>query len=373
MAIFAVRRVAGRPVKLHYTWAIIAALITLLLSSHFAATNPGWTAGLRWALAAVTALLFFLTVLLHELAHAIVALGWNAPVRSILRFALRGVAPIDRTVETPRAEVWIAVSGPLTSAAIGTAAVLAARQLGWTLEEGAVNPLAVLLGWLGSINLMIAAFNLIPGYPLDGSRILRAILWSALGDVDRATQLAARVGQFVAAVFIFLGLFLLLCGAGFAWLWLIFIGWLLFSAARTNFEEVAVTASLRGVRAIDLMSTEYDTVNSETRLDLVAGMMRTGHPCFMVIRDDAVIGVIAPKDIGHVDWRRWPTTEARDAMRPLNELYTIGPDTPAGEALTVMARENINHLPVLCEGRLTGIVTRASLLRLMQIRSAVSM
>lgn len=368
-------RIAGIPVGLHYTWLIIATLITLSLASHFGATNPDWPVAVIWVSALVTALLFFVTLVAHELSHAIVARSRGLPVRSITLFALGGIAHIEKDAGSAKTEFWMAIAGPVVSLAIGFACIAAARAMGWNIEDGASGPIAAIVGWLGSINVVLAVFNLIPGYPLDGGRVLRAILWGIYGDVDRATRNAANVGQVVATLFIVIGLLRFVAGAGFAGLWLAFIGWFLLNAARASYAEVAVTASLRGLRTGDIMARDCDTVSAGVALDaFVDRLLRTGRRCFIVTRDhDEIVGLITPEEVRRVDRSRWPEVPVSDAMRPLQTLRTVSPGTPVTDALKIMSSDDVNQLPVIADGRLAGVITRSHVLRLIQTRAELNL
>ncbi|HUL71927.1 MAG TPA: site-2 protease family protein [Vicinamibacterales bacterium] len=367
-------RIAGIPIRLHYSWLIIAALITLSLAAHFRETNPAWGPGVIWPSAVVTALLFFATLLAHELSHALVARSRGLPVRSITLFALGGIAQIEKDAGSAKTEFWMGIAGPIASLVIGFACISIASAAGWTIEGGGAGPPAAILGWLGSINVVLALFNLIPGYPLDGGRVLRAILWGVSGDADRATRQAAAAGQAVAIILILIGLLQFFGGAGFGGLWLAFIGWFLLDAARAGYADVALTAALRGVRAGDVMARDCDTVAGNTALDAFADLLlRTGRRCFIVTGvSGEVLGLITPQDVRRVDRSRWPTSHVKDAMRPLQSLKTVTPATPVTDALATMSREDVNQLPVLDDGRLVGIVTRTHVLRLIQTRAELN-
>src|SRR5208282_5392946 len=218
--------VFGIKIGLHYSWFLIALLIVFSLSSQFHASNPEWGDGVILTLAITTALLFFVSLLLHELAHSLVATANKLPVKEITLFALGGVSQIEKNPLSAKVEFWMAFVGPLTSAVIGGLCLLLVRAIG----DPSSSPGMAMLLWLGYINLTLACFNLIPGYPLDGGRVLRALIWWKTGDADRSTQSAARAGQVVAYMFIAFGIFRFFGGAGIGGLWITFIGWFLLQA-----------------------------------------------------------------------------------------------------------------------------------------------
>src|SRR5262245_52990136 len=200
-------RVFGIEIGLHYSWFVIALLIVLSLSGHFHLVNPQWSLGLTWSLAAITGLLFFASIVAHELSHAAVANARGVPVKSITLFALGGVANIEKESTDAKSEFWIAIVGPVTSAVIGLFFLAVVWLAGWRPETGArLAPLGTGLLWLGYINIALAIFNMIPAYPLDGGRVLRSIVWETSRDPVRATKVAAGVGQFIAVAFIVFGL-----------------------------------------------------------------------------------------------------------------------------------------------------------------------
>ena len=213
------------------------------------------------------------------------------------------------------------------SVAIGLACLVGAGQFGWTLQtEQATGILPAMLGWLGYINIALAVFNLIPGYPLDGGRVLRSFLWRVSGDANKATRQAARTGQAVAFGFIFIGLFEAFAGAGFGGLWLALIGWFLLQASRANYARVEVLQHLRDVRVADVMSHEQPTVASRAPLQtLVDDLVRSGRRYSLVADDGAVVGLVTLTDVRRIDRDRWPTAEVASVMRPLETVRTVSP------------------------------------------------
>ena len=364
-------RILGIPIGLHYSWFIIAALIVFSLAGHFQATHADWPQTRVWIVALLTAALFFASLVAHELSHSAVAKARGLPVRSITLFALGGVASIDKEASSAKTEFLIAIVGPLVSFAIGGICLALAGTLGWALDDGTAGVTGSVLGWLGSINVLLAVFNLIPGYPLDGGRILRAALWAVYDDGQRATRTASRVGQIVAAIFIGWGLLQFFTGAGIGGLWLAFIGWFLMTAAQASYQQVSLREALRDVRVADVMANDCASVNSAMPVsDLVNDvLLRTGRRCVVVKSGERVVGLVTPREIGEIDRRHWGDTTAAQVMRPLQKLSTVPPTVLVADALETMSREAVNQLPVVCDGRLAGIISRAQILQLLQSRA----
>src|SRR5579871_4563071 len=233
-------RIGGIEIGLHYSWFIIAILIALSLAAHFHQVQPGWSETVVWAASIITSALFFVTLLLHELAHSLVAKSRGLKVRAITLFALGGVSQIESEASDAKSEFWIAIVGPLTSLVIGGVLIAIARFTGAANGLEARDPISAVLLWLGYINVALGVFNMIPGYPLDGGRVLRAIIWWFNKKAQRSTILSAQVGQVVAVLFILYGLFRFFVAANFGGLWLAFIGWFLLDAARSTYVQAGV-------------------------------------------------------------------------------------------------------------------------------------
>jgi len=364
-------RVFGIQIGLHYSWFLIAFLIVLSVAREFSAAHKDWGQGLIWSLAVVTALLFFVSLLLHELAHSLVAKSRNLPVRSITLFALGGVSQIEKNPTDAGTESWMAIVGPLTSCAIGCVCLGTAMLCGWTLSAAGATPVVAMLVWLGYINLGLGIFNLIPGYPMDGGRVLHAILWWKTGNADQSTRLAARIGEGVGFVFIALGVMQVFAGAAFNGIWIAFIGWFLMQAAAESYREVETGPILTGRHVADLMSSDCPTVDGDQDVQHFVDdeMLRTGKRCFLVEKDGALAGLITPHEIKHVERSQWPSTALSSIMLPAARLRTVTPETSLKDALEVMATNDLNQLPVLANGRLRGMVSRSQVLQLFQTRA----
>jgi len=361
----------GIEVGLHYSWFLIAFLITMSLVSQFHATNAGWGPEVIWGVSIVTALLFFAALLAHEMSHALVARAHGLTTRSITLFALGGVAQIEKEPADPKTEFWVGIVGPFSSAVIGLICFGVAWTAGWRPGSNPAAPLGAMFFWLGSINLILAAFNMIPGFPLDGGRVLRAIIWWSTGNGERSTLLAARAGQAVALLFIAFGIFRFFGGPGIDGLWIAFIGWFLMQAAGASYASVALTAGLKDVRVNDVMDRDCTTVDGNLNVQnfVEEHLLRTGRRCFVVVQNGQIAGLVTPHEIKGVERQRWPYTTLYDIMRPLDQVHTVTPTTPVMEALETMGRDDVNQLPVVAENHLEGVVTRAHVLQFLQTRA----
>ncbi len=358
-------KIFGIQIGLHYSWFLIALLIGFSLNSQFRLANPAWSPELTLALAVATAILFFVSLLLHELAHSLVAQGHGIPVREITLFALGGVSQIEGESPDAKTEFWIAIVGPLTSFAIGLLCMGAAL-----VQPGAITPAKAMLTWLGYINLSLGAFNLVPGYPLDGGRVLRALLWWKSGDAAKATRNAAVTGQVVGGLFITLGIVQFFFGANFGGLWIAFIGWFLLQAAGETIRQAGLKRAIQDVKVSDIMSHDCATVDGRQSVqDLVDRLFRTGRRCFVVMDDGHVAGLVTPNEIRQLDRSKWPATPVDSVMRPLDGLQAVRPDALLENALEVMARENVNQLPVMSNSHLDGVLSRAEVVNYLQTRA----
>jgi Zn-dependent protease/predicted transcriptional regulator len=368
-------RVLGIEIGVHFSWFVIAFLLTLSLVAHFRAVEATWTGATVWTTAVLTSILFFVTLVLHELSHAVVARARGLPVGAITLFALGGVSRIERESEDPRTEFLIGIAGPATSLVVGVVCLGLAGLVGWRPEAIQMSPAQAVLSWLGYINFGLALFNLIPGFPLDGGRVLRAVLWSIIGDRARATLWAARLGQVVAFGLIFVGVFQFFTGANIGGLWLAFIGWFLLNAAGSSYRQVRALDELQGVRVSDVMSRDCAVVDHRMPLsEFVEGhLLRTGRRCFVVAQDGQVAGLVTPHEIRQVPRGQWEQVSVGQVMRPFRDLHTMGPDASVTDALSVMGNDDVHQIPVLDGGRrLVGVISRGDILSLLQTRAQLS-
>ncbi|MHB1022700.1 MAG: site-2 protease family protein [Acidobacteriaceae bacterium] len=359
-------QVAGIRIGLHYSWFLIAFLIIFSLASNYHITHPEWSHALVVGLAVITALLFFLSLLLHELSHSIVARSYGLPVHEITLFALGGVSQLGKEADNAKTEFTIAIVGPLSSALIGVACLSTVALMKAT--GAALAPLIAMLLWLGYINFGLAVFNMIPGYPMDGGRILRAIIWWKTGNLDQATRSAIRGGQVVATIFILIGIMSYFRGAGLSGLWIAFIGWFLLQAARESYMDMTLRRSLTGIKVGDLMAQDYATVDGHESIQnfVENRLLRTGERFFLVTEEGAVVGLVTPHEIKHVDRSQWENLTIDTVMRPLEKIHTVSPDAPMLTALEIMGQEDLSQLPVMSNGHLRGLLPRDKVLHYLQ-------
>jgi Zn-dependent protease/predicted transcriptional regulator len=362
--------VFGVELGLHYSWIIIALLITFSLAAQFHLTNRAWGEGVIWSAAIVTGILFFACLFAHELSHALVAKARGIPIHKITLFLLGGMAQIEGEPSNPSTEFWMGIVGPITSGVIGLILLGIALVFGWVRRLPPATPGLAILVWLGYINLALAAFNMIPGFPLDGGRVLRAIIWWIKKDARRSTQIAARVGQFVAVLFIAYGIFSIFGGGMVGGIWIAFIGWFLLQASGASYMQSQMGSALDGLHVRDLMSNDCPAISPDMPLDqFIHDLLQTGRRCSLVVDQDRLVGLITPRDVRSIDPATWSQKRVSDAMRSTSQLHLVPPEMPAYEALETMSREDVNQLPVTSNGRIEGVVTRSHILRLFKLRS----
>lgn len=361
-------RIWGIPIGLHYSWFLIFGLVTWSLAAGlFPEEYPNLPTTAYWLLGLLTSALFFGSVLVHELGHALLALRYKVNVTGINLFLFGGVAQLSEEPPSPRAAFWIAVAGPLAS--LGLAALFGAL---WFLDQN-IAYLAAPSIWLARINFLLAAFNLIPGFPLDGGQILRALVWQATGNYYRATQVASFTGQLVAFGFMGVGIFTMVTGSFFNGLWLIFIGWFLQNAAAASYAHSHAQQTLRGVTVAQAMSREVAKVPGLKPISqLVEEQVLTGGRRSFIVSDNGhAEGMLTLTDISAQPQRKWPFLTSRQVMVPLDKLITVEPQTELMIALQRMDEANVAQLPVIEAGQVVGMLSREEVLHYLRLRAAL--
>ncbi len=363
-------RVLGIPFSLHISWFLIFALVTWSLAAGY---FPGEYAGLPplayATMGLLTSLLFFGSVLLHELAHSIVAQREGIPVKSINLFIFGGVAQITREPKTAGSELRITLAGPATSLALAVLFALA-YQL-----DSRIPYLAAPSIWLARINLMLGLFNLIPGFPLDGGRVLRAVAWKLTGSFQQATRIATGAGQLIAFGFMAFGAMFLFRGDFFNGLWLIMIGWFLQNASAASMAQTNLEQRLSGVTVEQAMSRDCLYVQADTRLDQIVNdqVLSGGRRCFFVADNGRLRGLLTLRDLARVGRDRWDDMTAEQTMVPLDKLVRVSPRTPLIEALQVMDESNVAQVPVVDGDQIVGLLSRDNVLHAIRVRTELGL
>jgi Zn-dependent protease len=365
-------RVAGIPIRIDASWIFIALLVTWSLASYFAsvlaaADYPGWTRGTCWLLGGLTTVAIFACLVLHELGHSLVAQRFGIPIRSITLFVFGGVAEIEKEPPSARSELLMAVAGPAVSvllAVIFGLAALAGSALAWPL------PLVVMLGQVAVVNAVLVAFNLLPAFPLDGGRVLRAILWATTGNLRKATVITARMGTFLGGVLMFLGLMGLLTDQLLAGLWWLLLGWYLQRAAQQGYEQVMVRQVLEGEPVRRFMTTQVTTVAPDLAVaELVERFIYTQHhELYPVCADGCLLGYVTPREVKRLPRHEWPERLVGEIMEPSLKSMSIPDDMDALEVLSHMQRTGQTRLLVIEQGKLAGVVTLKDLLAFLSLK-----
>jgi len=358
-------RVFGIPIYLHLSWILIFGLITYSLVDEFGARYPQWSNQQLWSLGLLTSLLFFGSVLFHELSHSVVARHYRIPVASITLFFFGGIASITRDPDSAGQEFLIAAAGPASSYVLAGVFGL----LAYSTPDGSMP--SALGTWLGWTNLGLATFNLLPGFPLDGGRIFRSIIWGITKDYSRSTRIAARIGQAIAYGMMGFGAYMVfLAHSSVNGIWFIFLGWFLLTAARQSYSQVAAQGALQGLRAADVMTSEMPTVGRDLSLDEYAQeASRTGRRAHLVVSDGRLVGLMRIEALQSFPREEWPATSVQAAMISRERLPWTAPEEPVLSVLERMRSANVDQLAVITGDSVVGVVTRDSILRVIQART----
>ncbi len=352
-------------IDIDLSWLLIFGLVTWSLAQHYFTSFQDWSPALRWGLAVVASLLFFISVLAHELAHSLVSKREGIPVTSITLYFFGGASKIAGEPQRARDEFWMALVGPLTSLALAVAfgAIWGATQASASSNTGA-TAMSAIAGWLAGVNLMLGVFNLIPGFPLDGGRVLRSIMWAITKNLRRATWVAVGAGTLVAWCMIALGVWFVLEGDWTDGLWIAFIGWFLSSAGQQEGRVTIVHDLLRGhtVREVPLTNCPY--VLKQLSLDVFFDSIAvpSGQNCFAVMDRDKFLGLLTMEQLRHVPQDRWKTTHVAEVMVPANKLVTAQLNEELERVLDKLEEADVKQVPVFDGEQFVGTITAASIL-----------
>jgi len=363
----------GVPVRLHWSWFIVFVLVTWMLGAYyFPGVYPGWSQVTYWGIGAATSILFFVSVLLHELAHSWVAQAAGMQVKSITLFIFGGVSQIGREPEKPGVEFRMAIVGPGTSLVLGAAF--------WAIffaTRHSVEPLAGLAFWLGYVNISLAVFNLIPGFPLDGGRVLRSVIWWRSGDVRSATRTASTIGRGFGYLFIFGGIALILLNRSYWWngLWLALIGWFLENAAVGSYRQVALQDMLEGHTVSEAMTRDCQVVPPTATVEQTVNdyILKSGRRCFPVVENGRALGIVTLHNIKNLSRDLWPRKTVREAMTPLDKTKSVKPNDSLTTTMQILNDDDLNQLPVMEGDSIVGLIARDNLLSFIHTRAELGM
>jgi Zn-dependent protease len=385
MRAFRIGRLFGVDIRIDSSWIFIAVLLTWNLIAVFSRWHPDWSPSESVVVAGAASLLFFGCILLHELAHSLAAMAYGVNVRSITLFLFGGVSDIEREPPSARIEFVIAIVGPITSLVLGFGILALASlmmsvsvsspEAAWT-GMAELGPAMTLLAWLGPINIVIGLFNLVPGFPLDGGRVLRSILWSITGNLHTATRWASATGQLVGWLLIASGIAMSFgahvpfFGTGLvAGLWLAFIGWFLHSAAAQAVARLALDDALSGITVAQLMQPRSSVATPGLPVaTLVHDLIVPGDDrAVPVVEDGSLVGLVSVSDVRALPPEKWAETSVGSIMRPVGALALATPGEPLAKAFERIARQNIDQLPVVMDGRLVGMLRRRDVTRWLEL------
>jgi len=381
-----IAKLFGIKIRIDWSWLLILLLVSWNLAFAFSQMHPDWTSLLSISMGVIAALLFFFSVLLHELAHSLVAKAQGIPVDSITLFLFGGVASIREEPKSPGNEFIMAILGPLTSFVIGFVLLLLAG-IGLRSQDllllpmevlQALTPLRTILLWLGSINIILGAFNMIPGFPLDGGRVLRSILWAITRNLRKATRWASYAGQFIAWLMIIGGISMIFgfqipfFGAGLVnGVWLMLIGWFLNNAASSSYQQLMVRDILAEIPVRRMTKRDPVTVPASIKVDALIEdyIMQNDDHAFPVMEGESLVGIVCLDDVRKVPPDQRSIKSVRDIMTQRSDIKTIGPDDDAYEALRIISQNAINQLLVMDQDMLFGMIRRRDIVRFLQLQS----
>jgi len=368
-ASFRLGRVMGIEIGIHVSWLIIFALLTWsLAAAYYPQLYPGWGSLTYWTLGVLSSLLLFASVLAHELGHSWVAIRRGIPVKSITLFIFGGAASITKEAETPSSELFMAVSGPAVSFALALIFWLV-----YFLTQGTSEVIGAMALYLAQINAILGAFNLVPGFPLDGGRVLRAVIWGMTKNFHQATKIASATGQGFAYFLIFGGIATAFIVGWLGGLWLAFIGWFLATAAKASYRQMVVSEILRGASVREIMSSDFKSIEPNVSLQQALDdyMMPFSQRALPVSQWGRLLGLITLTDIKKTPRQLWSSTPVSEVMTRTDELKTVSRDDDLNTVLQCLQSQDLNQLPVMQAGELVGMVTRSDLIRYLQLRQEI--
>lgn len=366
-------KILGFEISIDWSWLLIFFLVIYTLAvGYFPTFYPEFTTTTNWAMGTIAALLLFASVLVHELSHSIIARRYGTQVKGITLFLFGGVSQTTDEPKSPKEEFWMAIAGPITSFLL---AVFFYLLGGLGVVVGWSAPVVAVFSYLALINVLLGAFNLIPGFPLDGGRVLRSIIWSATNNLTKATRYASYFGQGFGYVLMGLGFLDILNRNLVGGLWLIFIGWFLAGAARSSYQQVMMKQALSGVRVEQVMTTNVPAVPADLSIRQFVDdmLLKNEYSCYPVVHGDEVLGVIGAEEVRMVPSEKWDFVRVGEIQHHIDSAYEIGMEDDAWNALTKLSDQNVCRLVVVEDNHLKGTVGRESVFRLVQTKMQTGM
>jgi len=362
---------------------IFALIVASLATGIFPNWHPDWSTALTWGTALVSGVIFFVSLLAHELSHSVVSQHYGIPVPRITLFLFGGVAETSREPDQPREEFMIAIAGPLMSLAI---ALVCSWLAGWLSGDIALDaalaedqvaaiaglgPAATMLFWLGSINLILAIFNMVPGFPLDGGRVFRAIIWWLTGDQVKATRWATNGGRYFGWFLMATGIVSLLGGGGIGGLWWILIGWFISSLAVLHYKQFSAEKALGEFRVRDLMRTHFELIKGDIPLQdfIDRYLLRSRQVLWPVERHGIILGVVSLADVQTLQENERRSKTVSDITRPLSSLETLSPATSGKDALMALVKAGDEPLAVIEDGKVVGLIQHSDVMKWLSLHN----
>ena len=361
-------KINGIDIKLNYSWFLIFFIITWSIATAYLPNNyPGKSESFYWLVGAASALSLYISILLHELAHSTIALRNGIGINSITLHFFGGVSEINEESNNPKTEAIMAFVGPLTSMVIGVSLMSISILFGGSLPD----TVRAVIFYSGYVNIALALFNLIPAFPMDGGRVLRAILWARSGDIVKSTRTASKVANFISILIMGFGFLSLFTGGSLNGFWLVFVGLFISRASEAGLSQTIISEVLGEMHVRDMMTHEVHTVGPEVTIQrLIDEWFNVyKHQGYPVVQNEALLGIITNEDVRRVEADRRSTLTVGDVMKKKSEVISVSPDEKAADALLKMAKKNIGRLPVVEDGRLVGIVTRSDFNKIIQMKT----
>jgi Zn-dependent protease len=364
-----IARILGFEVRLHLSWLFIIAIVTVTVAQRLTSFQPDIDQGLAWGIGLAGSIGFMVSVIAHELAHAVAARRDGSDVGVVVVHFIGSPAAVDIVASSARAEATVALAGPIMSVAIG--AGLCALALGLVQLTPAWAPVADLLAIVGALDLILAGISVIPSFPLDGGRLTRAVVWARTNDQRKGTKAAGTIGRWTGRLFLIAGLAFILADDIVDGIMVGLVGWFLMASSRSVDRWLVLDDLVQGIRVGEAMEQQLQTVTPQLTLDTFASSILDGTvgPALPVIRDEAVVGIVGAAQIKAVPQRNWPSTRTEDVMVTGADLPTASPDDTLTDALERLRISHLDGMPVLDGDVLRGVLTRRSIAAILHARA----